>query len=894
MISTLGSMQRPVALVLALLSAVCVSLLPVSAQTPVYRIPGVPVVEPTVTIVYANPYKFAGVPGGLTVPPAILGIDYFGTETANAVYLVDSATVGKSLSSPYTTGQAYTQIEPRPHAGLVWCFGQGTNASSPFNLAVYTLAAFDATSLALVHSFDLMEPGRLNPPPTLGISDGETWLDPGAYLATNNAGTSVILTSGPQVYIISATTGLSTANFTLPNSDEIAILLPLILIFGHPYISSFLDNEAGYLVAVGPDDSLYFVDDNVSPNGTHLVYHTSNTGNLLGVANLNFTEYGFSSAFSLATDSEGFVYIGCDNAQAFALRLSASLAEVGTFTSPYTATSPLDHFQLSVSWGSTPDQDAFYVQVGLGSSPVCVIDNAGALRSSFSPNQGVGLGQQLVYDVFDDSFVESQSSGAYAAIRVARDFTLLTSYPIPPVIALESADSYEVGFPAVDGTGQVAVLFYGAPSYVAVWDAAGQVTAVIPAGDRSSSYPIGLAFISNTIYVQSATNSSYIDMFSGSGAYLGNLSVPTLGSDELGQIVYVAGQGGSAPSLWVTNAGGSGGLVRAIDLTTGSLTTVFANSSLNVVYFALSPSRSVLYFAGGAEIGSSLAPGISPFIAVVDLSTGLIFAQFDAGLKLTDNPAESAFYQAVAVDAQGDAVVPDENSGFRRFAALSAPSASVLGDPQFVGLRGQSFQVHGIDGAVYSLISEEHTAVNTRFVFLDSGGCPMVDGAPLSNCWSHPGSYMGAISIQVRSAYDGKLHTAVVRAGSATTGFAEVTVDGTPLSIGQAVESGKSFSISRLSSHALHVRTPSFELQLESNDRFINLLQLRSRVPLSQLTSHGLLGQTHSRTLHRSTRVISRERWTTILCLTTTSWPETSPIRASHLSTSDWRRTGNE
>src|SRR6185437_8165113 len=41
----------------------------------------------------------------------------------------------------------------------------------------------------------------------------------------------------------------------------------------------------------------------------------------------------------------------------------------------------------------------------------------------------------------------------------------------------------------------------------------------------------------------------------------------------------------------------------------------------------------------------------------------------------------------------------------------AAPASSARGDPQFIGLRGQSFQVHGIDRAVYALISEEHTAV---------------------------------------------------------------------------------------------------------------------------------------------------------------------------------------
>ena len=128
-----------------------------------------------------------------------------------------------------------------------------------------------------------------------------------------------------------------------------------------------------------------------------------------------------------------------------------------------------------------------------------------------------------------------------------------------------------------------------------------------------------------------------------------------------------------------------------------------------------------------------------------------------------------------------------------RILTFTIPAAgtggSARGDPQFVGLRGQSFQVHGIDGAVYALISEEHTAVNARFVFLSSGRCPVLEGATLNNCYSHPGSYMGAISFQVRTE-DGQLHTAVLTAGEADTGFASVQVDGALLTVGQVGEGG--------------------------------------------------------------------------------------------------------
>ena len=74
--------------------------------------------------------------------------------------------------------------------------------------------------------------------------------------------------------------------------------------------------------------------------------------------------------------------------------------------------------------------------------------------------------------------------------------------------------------------------------------------------------------------------------------------------------------------------------------------------------------------------------------------------------------------------------------------------SSIVGDPQFVGLRGQQYQVHGIDGAVYNLISERSTQVNARFAFLTQGSCPVIGGVADSNCWSHPGSYLAELSFQ--------------------------------------------------------------------------------------------------------------------------------------------------
>jgi hypothetical protein len=173
-------------------------------------------------------------------------------------------------------------------------------------------------------------------------------------------------------------------------------------------------------------------------------------------------------------------------------------------------------------------------------------------------------------------------------------------------------------------------------------------------------------------------------------------------------------------------------------------------------------------------------------------------------------------------------------------------SSFIVGDPQFVGLRGQSYQVHGIDGAVYNIISERSTQVNSRFVFLTQGECPMIGGFPDTNCWSHPGSYLADLSFQ--QVVDGKLHAALVTAGPAKKGFAGVQMDGKVVAVGQTVQFG-SFSITVKSSHSVEVTTEHFAFQLSNSDMFLNQA-VRATVPLSQLQSHGLLGQTHSSKTH--------------------------------------------
>ena len=155
-----------------------------------------------------------------------------------------------------------------------------------------------------------------------------------------------------------------------------------------------------------------------------------------------------------------------------------------------------------------------------------------------------------------------------------------------------------------------------------------------------------------------------------------------------------------------------------------------------------------------------------------------------------------------------------------------------------MGLRGQSFQVHGIDGAVYNLIADHGLLVNARFRFRASGRCPAVTEP--TNCWSHPGSYLDEVGVV--TAGGDKLHVA---SGSWNEGFSFVALNGVNLSVGTH-STADGFDAIVLSDYSLRLAVSNFELHLENSDYFINMVQMRV-LEWSKLSSHGLLGQTWRR-----------------------------------------------
>jgi len=167
-------------------------------------------------------------------------------------------------------------------------------------------------------------------------------------------------------------------------------------------------------------------------------------------------------------------------------------------------------------------------------------------------------------------------------------------------------------------------------------------------------------------------------------------------------------------------------------------------------------------------------------------------------------------------------------------------NTSVVGDPQFVGLRGQSFQVHGIDNAVYNIITDTRYQLNARFIFLNGPrSCPVIPstGRKASMCWSHDGSYLNEIGLKVPDS------ALFIKAGSSSVGFETVTLNGRTAMIG---EETSAFSFN--STHEITLWFEEWMIEVENSDGFVNLRSVQIIPQLfHNLSSHGLLGQTWSK-----------------------------------------------
>jgi len=135
-------------------------------------------------------------------------------------------------------------------------------------------------------------------------------------------------------------------------------------------------------------------------------------------------------------------------------------------------------------------------------------------------------------------------------------------------------------------------------------------------------------------------------------------------------------------------------------------------------------------------------------------------------------------------------------------------------------------------------VSDPAFQLNARFVFLEQGKCPMINGKKQKGCWSHPGSYLGEIGLKTQSGDKVKLVS-----GPSDQGFAAVEFNGKPVQIGDSVIFSDSIgSVSFNSTYVVTLAVNGWTFVYENSDLYVN--QQVFSPSLDELKSHGLLGQT--------------------------------------------------
>jgi len=255
----------------------------------------------------------------------------------------------------------------------------------------------------------------------------------------------------------------------------------------------------------------------------------------------------------------------------------------------------------------------------------------------------------------------------------------------------------------------------------------------------------------------------------------------------------------------------------------GFVPTIFPNGTIGNVFYTIIPDTLTLTMNGGN-------PQTQIFNAK---GNNFTFFNFNGN-------GSAAVVNTLAVSIIQNSTAPGATASCTSvyaFLITNPANSTIRGDPQFMGLRGQSYQIHGIDGAVYNIISDRDIQLNSRFSFLTGPRpCPTMPstGRKSSACWSHQGSYLGEIGLKVGA------DQIFVSSGPASVGFAAVTVNGKQMAVGESTS-----TVQFNSTHEITLTFGAWTIELENSDMFINLRSVRvASTAWSSLSSHGLLGQT--------------------------------------------------
>jgi len=140
-------------------------------------------------------------------------------------------------------------------------------------------------------------------------------------------------------------------------------------------------------------------------------------------------------------------------------------------------------------------------------------------------------------------------------------------------------------------------------------------------------------------------------------------------------------------------------------------------------------------------------------------------------------------------------------------------NGGVIGDPQFMGFIGQSFQVHGLSNMIYNVLSTTSLQYNALFRYLESGKCRKGTA-----CFAHPGNYFGEVGV-VFSTSTGSV-SMLVESGPVDTGLT-VSINGTVMAVGASATAGI-YTISVPTAFETIVESEEFSIRIQNSDLFLN------------------------------------------------------------------------
>ena len=729
----------------------------------------------------------------------------------------------------------YVYFEARPHGPMLWARAVNTSLPSTNNTFVVGHNALTLEVEAVVRDDALLPPPQYSNFPYDGTSQQ---LD--LTICTDSANRAFLSSHG-QMYVLS-TAGVQVDYWVL--SEAVG------------------PNQV--LCAFDPSDVLWLIGFSAVNGSLMQAWRATSSGALINSGWLDFgSSAGISGAQSMAVDSAGYVWLsmytegypGNQTTATSLFRFGPDFQLDRIVPVPANATAGIysNDVEMSVSWGATPAEDRLFVfAYGGRADAVYLLSLDGSSEGEVVRQADGGFPNSLHYDTFNDTLLTSD-------FQLSVELDLLATYPIPhPEYGFFSTadglgNTLIISYNSVQGVVFDSSVFFFDASQRLVWSYNGSAhSAVMDAEQR-------------LVYVQGSNVEDYAP--DGSYAYVDfNTQIYTFSYDGRNlttNLMYL-------PSQTAYTSIGLLGLVRPPSLPASSPRSLVALGTDGVTVYAIdttdqSGTASVLLTApsymveaGGAfqlDAGSVSPDGSYVFLVgyLTDNCSLGCYEYYVFAFSVVSGQL-ACVYEEPPFGSVGLAITADLSNRLYMLAGSlfifppppSTPSGGVKGDPSFIGLLGQQYQVHGLDGEVYALVSAPRLQVNALFSFLSSGRCPMLDGAPDSNCWSHPGSYLSAIGL-LHAMSDSSLHRLTVTAGPHDRGFSRVELDGRELTVGASVSLG-SLSITYAASHRLAVSTEQLGFVFHNSDGFINQ-EVAALQPLQALRAagmHGLLGQTHS------------------------------------------------